>query len=83
MDDSFASNRPERRSDPVLGALVDVAIAYRDNLGMAVATAFLRETRVPDAVAQRVIDCVAHQRTPVPRRRLARYDGPQVAAGAP
>ena len=83
MDDSIAGNRPERRADPVLGALVDVAIAYRDNLGMGVAAAFLRETRVPDTVAQRVLDRSAHQRTPVPRRRLARLEVPQAAAGDP
>jgi hypothetical protein len=81
MDDSFASSLRERRADPVLGALVDVAIAYRDNLGMSVAAAFLRETRVPDAVAQRVIDRTVHQRTPVPRRRLARAEAPQAASG--
>lgn len=75
MDDSFAGSRRERRADPVLGALVDVAIAYRDNLGMRVAAAFMRETHVPDAVAQRVLDLSAHQRTPVPRRRLVRLDG--------
>ena len=76
MDDSFANSRQdERRSDAVLGAIVDVAIAYRDNLGMRVAEAFLRETRVPDTVAQRVLNRTAHQRTSVPRRRVARIGG--------
>ncbi|KQQ88934.1 hypothetical protein [Massilia sp. Leaf139] len=75
MNDSFAGGVRERRSDPVLGALVDVAIAYRDNLGVGVAAAFMRETRVPDAVAQRVLDRTAYQRTQVPRRRLPRPEG--------
>jgi hypothetical protein len=76
VDDFFASSRhEERRSDAVLGAIVDVAIAYRDNLGMRVAEAFLRETRVPDTVAQRVLNRTAHQRTSVPRRRLTRAEG--------
>ena len=75
MDDFFASSRQgERRSDAVLGAVVDVAIAYRDNLGLRVAEAFMRETRVPDAVVQRVLNRTAHQRTSVPRRRLARIE---------
>lgn len=72
MDDSFAGSSRERRADPVMGALVDVAIAYRDNLGMTVAAAFLRETRVPDAVAQRVLDRTAQQRATAPRRRFVR-----------
>jgi hypothetical protein len=76
VDDFFASSRQgERRSDAVLGAVVDVAIAYRDNLGPRVAEAFMRETRVPDAVAQCVLNRTAHQRTSVPRRRLARAGG--------
>jgi hypothetical protein len=76
VDDFFASSRQEeRRCDAVLGAVVDVAIAYRDNLGMRVAEAFMRETRVPDTVAQRVLNRTAHQRTSVPRRRLARAEG--------
>jgi hypothetical protein len=82
VDDSVAGSRRERRADPVLGALVDVAIAYRDNLGMTVAAAFLRETRVPDAVAQRVLDRTAHQRTPAPRRRFVRADAPQAEGDA-
>ena len=82
MDDSVAGSRRERRTDPVLGALVDVAIAYRDNVGMTVAAAFLRETRVPDAVAQRVLDRTAHQRTTVPRRRFVRADASQSDGGA-
>lgn len=76
MDDFFADSRQEeRRSNAVLGAVVDVAIAYRDNLGPRVAEAFMRETRVPDAVAQRVLNRTAHQRASVPRRRLARVGG--------
>ena len=76
MDDFCADSRQEdRRTNAVLGAVVDVAIAYRDNLGMRVAEAFMRETRVPDTVAQRVLNCTAHQRTAVPRRRLARIKG--------
>lgn len=59
----------DRRADPVLGAIVDVAIAYRDNLGARVAEAFMRETGVPEAVARRVLDHCARQRTLVPRRR--------------
>lgn len=64
-----ARQRQDRRADPVLGAIIDVAIAYRDNLGSRVAEAFLRETGVPGAVAQRVLDHSARQRTLVPRRR--------------
>ena len=79
MDDSVAGSRRERRADPALGALIDVAIAYRDNLGMTVAAAFMRETRVPDAVAQRVLDRTAQQRTPSPRRRFLRAEPPQAA----
>jgi hypothetical protein len=76
VDDFFADSRQEeRRSNAVLGAVVDVAIAYHDNLGPRVAEAFMRETRVPDAVAQRVLNRTAHQRTSVPRRRLARAGG--------
>jgi hypothetical protein len=76
VDDFCANGRQEeRRTDAVLGAVVDVAIAYRDNLGLRVAEAFMRETRVPDAVAQRVLNRTAHQRTSVPRRRLARIEG--------
>lgn len=59
----------DRRADPVLGAIVDVAIAYRDNLGARVAEAFMRETGVPEAVARRVLDHCARQRTLVPQRR--------------
>ena len=61
--------QPERRADPVLGALIDVAIAYRDNLGSGVAEAFMRETGVSEALARRVLDRSARQRTVVPRRR--------------
>jgi hypothetical protein len=81
VDDSFASSVGERRGDPILGTLVDVAIAYRDNVGMSVAAAFLRETRVPDAVATRVLDRTACQRTPLPRRRPARGEAPRSASG--
>lgn len=65
---AFIERRQERRSDPVLGALVDVAIAYRENLGGRVAEAFLRETGVPEAVALRVLERTARQRSTVPRR---------------
>lgn len=67
-DRAFVERRPERRADPVLGALVDVAIAYRDNLGSRVAAAFLSETGVPEAVARRVLERSARQRTTQPRR---------------
>ncbi len=83
MDDVFASRQKERRSNAVLGAVVDVAIAYRDNLGVRVAQAFLRETLVPDAVAERVLNCTAQQRTAVPRRRLVRADGPGLRPDGP
>jgi hypothetical protein len=64
----FVERRAERRTDPVLGALIDVAIAYRDNLGCRVAEAFLRETGVPEPLARRVLDRSALQRSIVPRR---------------
>lgn len=63
--------RGERRADPVLGALVDVAIAYRINLGPGVAAAFLRETGVPGTLAQRVLEGGAMLRSTVPRRRAS------------
>ncbi|MGX4641880.1 hypothetical protein [Massilia sp. SYSU DXS3249] len=64
----FVERGQDRRADPVLGALVDVAIAYRDNLGWRVAEAFLRETGVPETLAQRVFERTARQRSLVPRR---------------
>ena len=68
----FKARRKDRRADPVLGALVDVAISYRENLGCRVAEAFLRETGVPDALVRRVLDRSARQRSVVPRRRIQR-----------
>jgi hypothetical protein len=69
---AFVERGQERRIDPVLGAVVDVAIAYLENLGCQVAEAFLRETGVPGAVARRVLDRSARQRTLVPRRWTTR-----------
>lgn len=69
VDTAFTERRGERRADPVLGALIDVAIAYRLNLGAGVAAAFLRETGVAPALAQRVLDGLATQRSTTPRRR--------------
>ena len=68
MRHPFVQRRPERRADPILSTLVDVAIAYRENLGARVAEAFLRETGVPGPLAQRVLDGSAKTRTTTPRR---------------
>lgn len=67
-DRPFTERRAERRADPLLATLVDVAIAYRDNLGSAVAQAFMRETGLPGALVQRVLDRSACQRAALPRR---------------
>ena len=72
VENVFVERGQDRRADPVLGALIDVAIAYRDNLGWRVAEAFLRETGVPETLAQRVSDGTARQRSLVPRRWTAR-----------
>ena len=81
---SFTERCRERRADPVLGALVDVAIAYRDNVGRKVAEAFLRETGVPETVALRVLNRSAQQRAMTPRRWTAQvFPGPMRGARAP
>jgi hypothetical protein len=72
VKDPFKERAPERRTDPILATLVDVAIAYRENLGARVAQAFLLETGVPDALAKRVLDGSASVRAAVPRRRTRR-----------
>jgi hypothetical protein len=69
VKDPFRERAPERRTDPILATLVDVAIAYRENLGDRVAHAFLHETGVPDALAKRVLDGSASVRATVARRR--------------
>ncbi|MFC5480736.1 hypothetical protein [Massilia suwonensis] len=69
LDTAFTQRRGERRADPVLGALIDVAIAYRLNLGPGVAAAFMRETGVAPALARRVLDGLATLRATTPRRR--------------
>jgi len=69
MKQVFRERGEDRRADPALGALIDLAIAYRQNLGVRVAQAFLGEVRVPEAAARRVLDGSACQRSPVPRRR--------------
>ena len=71
MENTLIERRAERRANPVLGALIDVAVAYRQNLGPGVAAALLRETGVPAAVAQRVLDRRAVVRSTTPRRRAA------------
>jgi hypothetical protein len=72
VKDPFEEHAPERRTDPILSTLVDVAIAYRENLGDRVAQAFLHETGVPDALAKQVLDGSARVRATVPRRRMRR-----------
>ncbi len=69
MKHPFVERRQERRVDPVLATLIDVAIAYRVNLGDRVAAAFMRETGVPSHLAQRVLDGLATMRMTAPRRR--------------
>lgn len=71
VDNALRERRGDRRADPILATLVDVAIAYRDNLGSTVAQAFLRETGVPEALARRVLDGSARMRSTTPRRQLA------------
>lgn len=68
MTHPVVERKQERRTDPILATLVDVAIAYRDNLGVRVAQAFLRETGVPAPLAQRVLDGTARPRSTMPRR---------------
>jgi hypothetical protein len=64
---TFVERARERRADPIMATLIDVAISYRENLGGHVAEAFLRETGVPAALAQRVLDGSAGRRS-APRR---------------
>jgi hypothetical protein len=64
----FVERKQERRADPIMATLVDVAIAYRENLGVRVAEAFLGETGVPGPLAQRVLDGSARTRATMPRR---------------
>ena len=71
MDNALRERRGDRRADPILATLVDVAIAYRDNVGSGVAQAFLRETGVPETLAQRVLNGSASMRSTIPRRRIA------------
>jgi len=68
MPPTFVERQQERRADPIMATLVDVAIAYRENLGVRVAEAFLRETGVPGPLARRVLDGSATKRAPTPRR---------------
>ena len=68
MNNPLRERQMERRADPILATLVDVAIAYRENLGCRVAQAFLHETGVPPALAMRVLDGSASMRSTVPRR---------------
>lgn len=68
MRQPFVERKQERRADPILATLVDVAIAYRENLGCQVAAAFLHETGVSGPLAQRVLDGSARMRATVPRR---------------
>lgn len=68
MDTALRERQMDRRADPILATLVDVAIAYRENLGRQVAQAFLRETGVPAALAMRVLDGSASMRATVPRQ---------------
>jgi hypothetical protein len=72
MPHAFVERKHERRADPILATLVDVAIAYRENLGVRVAEAFLRETGVPGPLAQRVLDGSARTRATRPRRGTSR-----------
>ena len=68
MKNALRERQMERRADPILATLIDVAIAYRENLGCRVAQAFLHETGVPAALAMRVLDGSASMRSTVPRR---------------
>ena len=68
MSHPFVERKQERRAEPILATLVDVAIAYRENLGCRVAAAFLHETGVPGPLAERVLDGSARMRATVPRR---------------
>lgn len=68
MKNPLRERQMERRVDPILATLIDVAIAYRENLGCRVAQAFLHETCVPPALAMHVLDGSASMRSTVPRR---------------
>ena len=69
MENALTERRGERRADPVLATMIDVAIAYRVNLGWRVAQAFMHETGVPAALAMQVLCGTACLRSTVPRRR--------------
>ena len=79
MEHSLSNRGRDRRGDPILATLVDVAIAYRDNLGTRVALAFMRETGVPEALAARVLDGTAAARATGPRRWTVRAVHDQAA----
>ncbi|MGJ9420592.1 hypothetical protein ACHAC9_22985 [Massilia sp. CMS3.1] len=72
MNNALKDRQMDRRADPILATLIDVAIAYRENLGCRVAQAFLHETGVPPALAMRVLAGSARMRATVPRRWSAR-----------
>ena len=82
VENALTERRGDRRADPILATLVDVAIAYRDNLGFTVAQAFLRETGVPEALAKRVLDGTASARATVPRRRAGQTLSARAASPA-
>lgn len=82
MKHPFIQRGRERRGDPLLATLVDVAIAYRDNLGAHVAQAFMRETGVPEALAGRVLAGAATARATAPRRWSPRAVHDQAARQA-
>ena len=69
MENALVERGGERRADPVLATMIDVAIAYRVNLGWRVAQAFMREMGVPAALATQVLCGSARLRSTVPRRR--------------
>lgn len=83
VEKPFKERRQERRIDPMLATLVDVAIAYHENLGWQVAQAFMRETGVPAALVQNVLTGAARQRSCVLRRWTPRAVAEPFVDGRP
>lgn len=56
--------RGDTRADHATASVVERGIAFYETLGRTVATAYLREQRVPAAVARRILDGARERRAP-------------------
>ena len=56
--------RGDTRADHLTASVVERGIAFYKTLGRTVATAYLREQRVPEAVARRILDQSRERRAP-------------------